>query len=79
VPRLFGLVGVERPPLPGTPEPGTAAPRRAGTELGAGLRLASIREAGGIWRLDLSRRLASDGFAAGWVASLGRGFVFGGI
>lgn len=79
-PRLFGLVGV-----------GTAAfaghagawdrgdTRRTGTELGVGLRIASIREVGGIWRLDLSRRMAGAGFAGGWVASLGRGFVFGGI
>jgi hypothetical protein len=79
-PRLFGLVGV-----------GTAAfaghagawdrgdTKRTGTELGVGLRVASIREVGGIWRLDLSRRLAGAGFAGGWVASLGRGFVFGGI
>ena len=41
--------------------------------------LASIREVGGIWRLDLSRRMAGAGFAGGWVASLGRGFIFGGI
>jgi hypothetical protein len=55
------------------------SPRRSGTEFGAGLRLASIREAGGIWRLDLSRRPAGAGFAGGWVTSLGRGFVFGGV
>ena len=79
-PRLFGLVAV-----------GTAAyaghagawfggeAERTGTEFGVGLRLASIREAGSIWRIDFSRRLARDGFTGGWVTSLGRGFVFGGI
>lgn len=79
-PRLFGLVGVGAAAFGGHAgawEGGRA--RRTGTEIGAGLRLASIREAGGIWRLDLSRRLAGAGFAGGWVASLGRGFVFGGL
>jgi hypothetical protein len=79
-PRLFGLVAVGAAAHAG--HAGAwfrGSPERAGTELGAGLRIASIREVGGIWRLDLSRRLARDGFAAGWVASLGRGFVFGGI
>lgn len=79
-PRLFGLVAVGAATYAGH---GGAwfggGPERTGTEFGAGLRLASIREAGGIWRLDLSRRLARDGFAGGWVTSLGRGFVFGGI
>jgi len=78
--RLFGVAGVGAAAYAG--HAGAwfgGASRRAGTELGAGLRIASIREAGGIWRLDLSRRLAGDGFAGGWVASLGRGFVFGGI
>ena len=79
-PRLFGLVGVGAAAFGGHAGAWDGGgPRRAGTELGAGLRLASIREAGGIWRLDLSRRLAGGGFAGGWVASLGRGFVFGGI
>jgi hypothetical protein len=79
-PRLFDLVGVGAAAFGGHAGAWDGGgPRRAGTELGAGLRLASIREAGGIWRLDLSRRLAGAGFAAGWVASLGRGFVFGGI
>jgi hypothetical protein len=76
-PRLLGLVGV-----------GVAAfadhagawfqgfPRRTGSEAGAGLRFASIREAGTVWRLDLSRRLAHDTNRAAWVVSLGRGFVF---
>ena len=79
-PRLFGLVGVGAAAFAdhaGAWEGGGA--KRAGTEIGAGLRLASIREAGGIWRIDLSRRLAGNGFTGGWVASLGRGFIFGGI
>ena len=79
-PRLFGLVGVGAAAFAGHAGAwDQGASVRTGTELGAGLRLASIREAGGIWRLDLSRRLARDGLGAGWVASLGRGFVFGGI
>ena len=80
VPRLFGVVGVGAAAFAGHAGAWDGGgSRRTGTELGAGLRLASIREAGGIWRLDLSRRLAGDGFTGGWVASLGRGFVFGGI
>ena len=79
-PRLFGIVGVGGAAFAGHAGAWDAgSPRRTGTEFGAGLRIASSREAGGIWRLDLSRRLAGDGFAGGWVASLGRGFVFGGI
>lgn len=53
--------------------------RRTGTDAGIGLRLSSIREAGGVWRLDLSRRVRSAPLAAGWVLSIGRGFVFGRI
>ena len=79
-PRLFGLVGVGAAAFAGHAGAWDgSSEKRAGTEIGAGLRLASIREVGGIWRLDLSRRLAGAGFAGGWVASLGRGFVFGGI
>lgn len=79
-PRLFGLAALGVATYGG--HAGAwfhGSPGRTGTELGAGLRVASIREAGGIWRLDLSRRLARDGFGGGWVASLGRGFIFGGI
>ena len=79
-PRVFGVAGVGAAVYAG--HAGAwfgGASRRAGTEIGTGLRIASLRETGGIWRLDLSRRLAGDGFAGGWVASLGRGFVFGGI
>jgi hypothetical protein len=78
--RLLGLVGVGPAVFAGTAGAWYhGSPLRRGIELGAGLRLASIREAGGVWRLDLSRRRATDRLAAGWVASLGRGFVFGGI
>lgn len=78
--RLFGVAGVGAAAYAG--HAGAwfgGASRRTGTEIGGGIRIASLRETGGIWRLDLSRRLAGDGFAGGWVASLGRGFVFGGI
>jgi hypothetical protein len=53
------------------------SPRRSGTDAGIGLRLSSIREAGGVWRLDLSRRSGDSAIEAGWVFSIGRGFVFG--
>ena len=80
LPRLFGLVAVGVAAYAGHAGAWfSGGTERTGTEIGAGLRLASIREAGGIWRLDLSRRLGRDGFSAGWVTSLGRGFVFGGI
>lgn len=79
-PRLFGLVGVGAAVFGGHAGAWDAGDaRRTGTEFGAGLRIASIREVGGIWRIDLSRRRAGAGFGGGWVASLGRGFVFGGI
>lgn len=79
-PRLFGIVGVGAAAFAGHAGAwNEGAERRTGTEIGAGLRLASIREVGSIWRLDLSRRVAGAGFAGGWVATLGRGFVFGGI
>lgn len=79
-PRFLGLFGVGAAAFAGHAGAWNGgSEQRAGTELGVGLRLASLREAGGIWRLDLSRRAAGAGFGAGWVASLGRGFVFGGI
>lgn len=53
------------------------SPRRTGTNAGLGLRLSSIRETGGLWRLDLSWRARSAPLDAGWVFSIGRGFVFG--
>jgi hypothetical protein len=79
-PRLFGLAGVGIAMYAGHAgawEHGTSP--RTGTEFGAGLRVASIREVGGIWRLDVSNRVAGHGFGGGLVFSLGRGFVFGGI
>lgn len=79
IPRLFGLAGVGAAVFAGQAGAWYHGSRvRRGTEVGAGLRIASLREAGGVWRLDVSRRLATDRLAAGWVASLGRGFVFGG-
>lgn len=79
-PRLLGLAGVGAAAFAGTAGAWyDGAPVRHGTELGVGLRLASLREVGGVWRLDLARRLATDRLAGGWVASLGRGFVFGRI
>ena len=78
-PRMLGLAGVGVALFAGN---GSAwfhgTPKRSGTEFGAGLRVASIREVGGIWRLDVSRR-SGDGFTSGLVFSVGRGFVFGGI
>jgi hypothetical protein len=78
--RFLGLVGIGGAVFGGTAGAWYhGSPVRHGTEFGAGLRVASIREVGGVWRLDLSRRMANDRLAGGWVASLGRGFVFGGI
>ncbi|HEX6316109.1 MAG TPA: hypothetical protein VFZ73_14665 [Gemmatimonadaceae bacterium] len=80
LPRFLGLIGVGVAAYAGHAGAwNLGEPRRTGTEFGLGLRLASIREAGGIWRIDLSRRNAGAGFRGGWVASLGRGFVFGGV
>jgi hypothetical protein len=76
-PRLLGLVGV-----------GVAAfvdhagawfidsRTRSGTDAGVGLRLASIREAGSVWRLDFAYRYPGSASPPGWVVSVGRGFVF---
>lgn len=78
LPRLFGLIGVG---VAGFVDHAGAwydgDPRRTGTNVGAGLRIASLREASAaIWRLDLSRRLATDRQPAGWVVSVGQGWVF---
>lgn len=78
LPRVFGLLGVG---VAGFVDHAGAwydgDPRRTGTNLGAGLRVASLREAqAAIWRLDLSRRLATDRQPAGWVVSVGQGWVF---
>jgi hypothetical protein len=75
--RLFGLVGVGAAAFADHAGAWFAgSPRRTGTDAGVGLRLASIREAGSVWRLDWSRRAANDIVPAGWVVSIGRGFVF---
>lgn len=80
LPRLFGVVGVGVAAFAGQGGAwNDGDPVRDGTEAGLGLRIASLREAGGVWRLDLSRRVAGHGYAGGWVMSLGRGFVFGRI
>jgi hypothetical protein len=76
-PRLAGLVGVGVAAFAdhaGAWYAGSA--RRTGTDAGIGLRLASIREAGNVWRLDLAHRAATDVNVAKWVVSTGRGFVF---
>jgi hypothetical protein len=79
-PRLFGLAGVGVAAFAGSAGAWFhGAGVRSGTEFGVGLRVASIREVGGIWRLDLSRRQATDRLGAAWVASIGRGFVFGSL
>jgi hypothetical protein len=79
-PRLFGLAGVGLAAFAGSAGAWFhGAGVRSGTEFGVGLRVASIREVGGIWRLDLSRRQATDRLQAAWVASIGRGFVFGSL
>jgi hypothetical protein len=78
-PRLLGLAGVGVAAFAGHAAAWQHEDAiRAGTEFGLGLRIASIREVGGIWRLDVSRR-SGGGFSSGLVFSLGRGFVFGGI
>lgn len=78
LPRVFGLLGVG---VAGFVDHAGAwyhgDPRRTGTNVGAGLRIASLREAqAAIWRLDVSRRLATDRQPAGWVVSVGQGWVF---
>lgn len=80
LPRLLGVVGVGAAVFAGHAGAWfNGSEVRRGTEVGLGLRIASIREVGGIWRLDLSRRLATDRLGAAWVATIGRGFVFGGF
>ena len=53
------------------------APRRTGTELGAGLRLGSSRTASGeVLRIDAAWRAATDRLAAGWSVVVGQGVPF---
>lgn len=55
----------------------SGSPERTGTDVGIGLRIAQTRSSQGIVsRVDLSWRFANDAVGAGWVVSLGRGFVF---
>lgn len=79
-PRLLGLAGVGVAAFAGHAGAWNHdADVRTGTEVGLGLRIASIREIGGIWRLDVSQRLAGAGYSSGMIFTIGRGFVFGGI
>ena len=75
--RLFGLLGVG---VAGFLDHGGAwyhgSPKRTGTNAGVGLRLASIREMGSVWRIDLARRFDSDRLPSELVFSVGRGFLF---
>jgi outer membrane protein assembly factor BamA len=54
------------------------SPHRTGTDLGAGLRVGSIRlpSIAGAFRLDLARRFKNDVEPAGWVFVFGSGFAF---
>jgi hemolysin activation/secretion protein len=76
-PRLFGLVGAG---VAAFVDHGGAwfhgSPRRTGTDAGVGLRLASIREAGNVWRVDVARRFETDRLPGELVVSVGSGFVF---
>jgi hypothetical protein len=75
--RLLGLLGVG---VAGFLDHGGAwyhgSPRRTGTDAGLGLRVASIREMGSVWRIDLARRFESDRLPSELVFSVGRGFLF---
>jgi hypothetical protein len=77
-PRIFGLVALG---VAAYVDYGGAwwdgSPARTGTDMGVGLRISQLRSSQGIVsRVDLSYRLANDVLPAGWVISLGRGFVF---
>ena len=55
----------------------SGSPVRTGTDVGVGLRAAQSRSSQGIVsRVDLSWRFANSAEGAGWVVSVGRGFVF---
>ncbi len=75
---LFGMVGIG---LAGFVERGGAwysgSPRRLGWDAGVGLRLGANRSSDTeALRFDLARRFADDVQAAGWVVTVGKGFVF---
>lgn len=54
------------------------SPRRTGADLGAGLRVGSIRlpSIAGAMRVDIARRFKNDVESAGWVLVFGSGFAF---
>lgn len=54
------------------------SPRRTGTDVGAGLRVGSIRlpSVAGAFRLDIARRFKNDVEPAGWVFVFGSGLAF---
>lgn len=55
----------------------TGEPRRTGWDAGIGLRLGATRATDTeALRFDLSRRFANDAQGAGWVVTVGKGFVF---
>jgi hypothetical protein len=77
-PRVFGVMGVG---LAAYVDYGgawwTGSPVRTGTDIGLGLRLGQLRASRAVLsRIDLSWRFANGAEPAGWVVSLGRGFVF---
>jgi hypothetical protein len=77
-PRVFGLMGVG---IAAYADYGGAwwsgSPVRTGTDVGIGLRIGQLRTTQAVVsRLDLSWRFANDAVDAGWIVSLGRGFVF---
>ncbi len=52
-------------------------PRRSGTDAGIGLRLGASRSTDtDALRFDLARRFGNDAQGAGWVVTVGKGFVF---
>ena len=53
------------------------SPRRLGWDAGLGLRLGASRASDTeALRFDLARRFANDAEEAGWVVTVGKGFVF---
>ncbi len=75
---LFGLMGLG---IAGFVDHGGAwyegTPRRLGWDAGLGLRLGASRASDTeALRFDLARRFANDAQGAGWVLTVGKGFVF---
>ncbi len=78
VPDVLGLMGVG---LAVYGDYGGAwwsgSPTRTGSDVGIGLRVGQLRSTQSIVnRVDLSWRFANDAVDAGWIVSIGRGFVF---